>query len=109
MKQEKKKKQLKEQNSKENKYSASSIHWYKKKLEVPTSTKKVNKFKDYKIAATYKVITYAKFTYNYSDSGMTSNSRFRRLVGIFALTFMGPVEANGLGGIVNLSSSPSNI
>jgi hypothetical protein len=59
--------------------------------------------------ATYIVITYAKFTYNYSDSGMTSNSWFRRFVGIFALIFIGPAEANGLGGIVNLSPSPSNI
>jgi hypothetical protein len=59
--------------------------------------------------AIYIIITYAKFTYNYIDSGMTSSSWFRRFVGIFALIFLGPTGTKGLGGIVNLSTSPSNI
>ena len=45
----------------------------------------------------------------YFDSGMTSNSWFRRLIGILALVLVGAVEAKGLGHMVNLSPSPSNI
>ena len=46
---------------------------------------------------------------SYFDSRMTSNSWFRRLASILTLTFVGPVITKGLGGMVNLSPSPSNI
>jgi hypothetical protein len=65
--------------------------------------------KEYKMIAIYIIIIYTNFTYNYSDSGMTSSSWFRRFVGILTLIFLGPAGVKGLGGIVNLSTSPSNI
>nr|POE66824.1 hypothetical protein CFP56_52034 [Quercus suber] len=40
---------------------------------------------------------------------MTSKSWFRRLAGILTLILVGFVDANGLGDMVNLSPSPSNI
>ena len=58
--------------------------------------------------ATFMIVK-APILYTYSDSKMTSNSWFRCLAGILTLILVGFVDANGLGGMANLSPSSSNI
>ena len=76
-----------------------------RKLEVPTlTTKLIISILEYKMIATFMIVEDS-----YSDSRMTSNSWFKRLAGILTLILVGSVDAKGLGGMVNLSPSPSNI
>ena len=76
-----------------------------RKLEVPTlTTKLIISILEYKMIATLMIVEDS-----YSDSGMTSNSWFKRLASILTLILVGPIDAKGLGGMVNLSPSPSNI
>lgn len=79
-----------------------------RKLEVPRVSARII-ILEYNMIATHIIIEDLYFKNTYSNSRMTSKSRFRRLVGIFALIFVGSVEAKGFGGIFKLSPSPSNI
>ena len=81
-----------------------------RKLEVfDVSTRLTIIILEYTMIATHTIIEDLYFKNTYSNSGMTSKSRSRGLVGVLALILVVLVEAKGFGGIVKLSPSPSNI